>query len=76
MPADHYCNLRDETAQALVPFLRSQPSVGGPISANGFNVPGAIFTKEEFMVFFNIGTLRGGGKVPTITMKSRFSDPE
>jgi cytochrome c553 len=143
MPADQYRNLSDEDVQALIAFLRSQPSTGGPTPANNFNVLGAIFTnlsdfrtaqqpvghvstpqsgtieygkymvdvigcrschgpelqgrvetgqpgppagpnltqiiphwtEEEFMAFFNTGTLPGGGKVPVITLSSGYSEP-
>jgi hypothetical protein len=33
------------------------------------------WTEEEFMTFFNTGTLPGGGQVPTITLNSGFSEP-
>jgi len=34
------------------------------------------WTEEEFMTFFNTGTLPGGETVPVITLKSGFSEPE
>jgi mono/diheme cytochrome c family protein len=34
------------------------------------------WTEAEFMTFFNTGTLPGGGTVPTVTMKSGFSEPK
>jgi len=36
-------------------------------------VPG--WTEEQFMDFFNTGTLPGGGKVPILTLPSGFSEP-
>jgi len=33
------------------------------------------WTEEQFMNFFNTGTLPGGGKVPMITLASGFSEP-
>jgi cytochrome c5 len=33
------------------------------------------WTEEQFMTFFNTGTLPGGGKVPMITLTSGFSEP-
>jgi mono/diheme cytochrome c family protein len=33
------------------------------------------WTEADFMTFFNTGTLPGGGKVPTLTLKSGFSEP-
>jgi len=33
------------------------------------------WTEEQFMTFFNTGTLPGGGKVPVLTLKSGFSEP-
>jgi mono/diheme cytochrome c family protein len=33
------------------------------------------WTEEEFMAFFNTGTLPGGGQVPILTLKSGFSEP-
>lgn len=33
------------------------------------------WTEEEFMTFFNTGTLPGGTKVPILTLKSGFSEP-
>jgi mono/diheme cytochrome c family protein len=33
------------------------------------------WTEDEFMTFFNTGTLPGGGKVPILTLKSGFSEP-
>jgi len=33
------------------------------------------WTEEQFMTFFNTGTLPGGGKVPILTLNSGFSEP-
>jgi mono/diheme cytochrome c family protein len=33
------------------------------------------WTEDEFMTFFNTGTLPGGGTVPVLTLKSGFSEP-
>ncbi len=33
------------------------------------------WTEEQFMTFFNTGTLPGGGKVPILTLPSGFSEP-
>lgn len=33
------------------------------------------WTEEQFMNFFNTGTLPGGGQVPILTLKSGFSEP-
>jgi cytochrome c553 len=33
------------------------------------------WTEEEFMTFFNTGTLPGGGKVPVLTLAGGFSEP-
>lgn len=34
------------------------------------------WTEEDFMIFFNTGTLPDGGQVPTLTLNSGFSEPE
>jgi mono/diheme cytochrome c family protein len=44
MPAGSFRNISDEDVQALVAYLRSQPSVGGPTPETQFNLLGAIFT--------------------------------
>lgn len=33
------------------------------------------WTEEQFMTFFNTGTLPGGGQIPILTLKSGFSEP-
>ncbi len=33
------------------------------------------WTEEQFMTFFNSGTMPGGAKVPILTLKSGFSEP-
>ena len=33
------------------------------------------WTEDQFMTFFNTGTIPGGGKVPVITLASGFSEP-
>jgi mono/diheme cytochrome c family protein len=143
MPAGSYRNMSDDDVQALVAYLRSQPSIGGPTPDNQFNLLGAIFmnlsdfrtaqqpagsvtapqagtpdygkymvdiigcrdchgpelqgrvdsgqpgppagpnltkivpqwSEEQFMTFFNSGTLPGGSKVPILTLASGFSEP-
>ena len=144
MPSAGFRNLSDEDVQAVVAYLRAQPSVGAPTPTNGFNVLGAIFTnlvdfrvaqpavanvvapppgtpeygkymvdiigcrdchgaqlqgkiddgapgpppgpnltamiphwtEEQFMTFFNTGTLPGGGTVPLLTLPSGYSEPK
>ncbi len=143
MPSDNFRNMSDDDVQALVAYLRSQPSTGGPTPANQFNLLGAVFmnlsdfrtaqkpagsvaapqpgtsaygkylvdvigcrschgdqlqgkvdngqpgppagpsltqivpqwTEEQFMTFFNTGTLPGGGRVPTLTLSSGITEP-
>lgn len=43
MPAEVYRNLSDDDVQALVAYLRSQPSTGGLTPTNQFNLFGALF---------------------------------
>jgi hypothetical protein len=33
------------------------------------------WTEEEFMTYFNTGTMPGGAQVPILTLKSGFSEP-
>ena len=143
MPSENFRNMSDNDVQALVAYLRSQPSTGGPTPANQLNLLGAVFmnlsdfrtaqqpvssvtapqpgtsdygkymvdiigcrgchgdqlqgkvdngqpgpppgpnltqivpqwTEEQFMTFFNTGTLPGGEKVPTLTLSNGFSEP-
>jgi len=143
MPSDNFRNLSDDDVQALVAYLRSQPSTGGPSPENHFNILGAIFmnlsdfrtaqqpagsvtapqtgtveygkylvdvigcrschgaqlqgkvangqpgpppgpnltqivphwTEDQFMTYFNTGTMPGGGKVPMITLNSGYTEP-
>ncbi|HLC05110.1 MAG TPA: c-type cytochrome [Anaerolineales bacterium] len=143
MPAGGFRNMSDDDVQALVAYLRSQPSTGEPTPENRFNVLGAIFmnlsdfrtaqqpagsvttsqagtpeygkymvdiigcrdchgpelqgkvdsgqpgppagpnltkivpqwTEEQFMTFFNTGTMPDGRKVPILTLASGFSEP-
>ena len=143
MPAGSYRNMSDDDVQALVAYLRSQPSTGAPTPNNQFNLLGAVFmnlsdfrtaqqpvgsvtapragtleygkywvdiigcsdchgaqlqgkvddgqpgppagpnltlivpqwTEEQFMTFFNTGTMPGGAKVPIITLASGYSSP-
>lgn len=143
MPAGSYRNISDDDVQALVAFLRSQPSTGEPTPDNQFNLLGAIFmnlsdfrtaqqpvgivsahqagtleygkymvdiigcsdchgdqlqgkidngqpgppagpnltqivpnwTEEQFMTYFNTGTMPGGAQVPMITMNSGYTTP-
>lgn len=143
MPAGTYQHLSDDDAQAIVAYLRSQPSTGEPTPDSKITVLGAIFnylfkfqtaqppvanvaapqpgtpeygkymvdilgcrechgeqlqgkvdngqpgpppgpnltllmpqwTEEQFMTFFNTGTLPGGAAVPTLTLPSGFTEP-
>jgi cytochrome c553 len=143
MPSNNFRNLSDDDVQALVAYLRSQPTSGGRTPSNQFNVLGAIFmnlmdfrvaqqpagtvtapqtgtpeygkylvdiigcrdchgdqlqgkvdngqpgptpgpnltlivpqwTEEQFMTYFNNGTMPGGAQVPILTLKSGFSEP-
>ena len=43
MPSNIGRNLSDDDIQAIVAYLRSQPSVGGPTPTNQFNLLGALF---------------------------------
>jgi cytochrome c553 len=43
MPSDNFRNMSDDDVQALVAYLRSQPSTSGPTPANQFNLLGAVF---------------------------------
>jgi mono/diheme cytochrome c family protein len=143
MPSEDFRNISDDDVQALVAYLRSQPSAGGPTPENRFNLLGAIFlnlsdfrtaqqpvgsvttpqagtpeygkymvdiigcrdchgaqlqgkvdngqpgptpgpnltlivprwTEEQFMTFFNTGTMPGGAQVPMLTLASGFTEP-
>ena len=63
MPAGSYRNMSDDDVYALVAYLRSQPATGAPTPNN------------QFMTFFNTGTLPGGTQVPMLTLASGFSEP-
>lgn len=57
--------------------LQGRVENGQPGPPAGPNLTRIIpqWTEEEFMVFFNTGTMPGGGKVPTLTLSSGFSEP-
>jgi cytochrome c553 len=57
--------------------LQGRVETGQPGPPAGPNLTLIIpqWTEEEFMTFFNTGTLPGGGKVPIVTMASGFSEP-
>jgi mono/diheme cytochrome c family protein len=59
------------------PQLQGRVENGQPGPPAGPNLTLIIpqWTEEEFMTFFNTGTLPGGGKVPILTMASGFSEP-
>jgi mono/diheme cytochrome c family protein len=50
----------------------SQP---GPPAGPNLTMIVPQWTEEQFMAFFNTGTLPGGGQVPILTLKSGFSEP-
>ncbi len=57
--------------------LAGRPESNQPGPPPGPNLTEIIpqWTEEEFMTFFNTGTLPGGGEVPTLTLKSGFTEP-
>ncbi len=57
--------------------LQGKVENGQPGPPPGPNLTQIIpqWTEEEFMAFFNTGTLPGGGQVPILTLKSGFSEP-
>jgi cytochrome c553 len=59
------------------PELQGRLETGQPGPPAGPNLTRIIpqWTEEEFMAFFNSGTLPGGGKVPIITLSSGYSEP-
>jgi mono/diheme cytochrome c family protein len=59
------------------PELQGRVETGQPGPPAGPNLTQIIpkWTEEEFMTFFNTGTLPGGGKVPIVTLASGYSEP-
>jgi cytochrome c553 len=59
------------------PELQGRVETGQPGPPAGPNLTLIIpqWTEEEFMAFFNSGTLPGGGKVPVLTLSSGYSEP-
>jgi len=57
--------------------LQGRVANGQPGPPPGPNLTKIIpqWTEDEFMVFFNTGTLPGGATVPILTLKSGFSEP-
>lgn len=57
--------------------LQGKMDNGLPSPPPGPNLTQIIpkWTEEQFMTFFNTGTLPDGGKVPIITLTSGFSEP-
>lgn len=57
--------------------LQGKVENGQPGPPPGPNLTRIIpqWTEEQFMAFFNTGTLPGGGQVPILTLKSGFSEP-
>lgn len=59
------------------PELQGRVETGQPGPPAGPNLTQIIprWTQEQFMAFFNTGTLPGGGRVPIITLSSGYSEP-
>ncbi len=59
------------------PELQGRVDTGQPGPPAGPNLTQIVpqWTEEEFMDFFNSGTLPGGGKVPVLTLSSGYSEP-
>ncbi len=57
--------------------LQGKVETGQPGPPPGPNLTLIVpqWTEEQFMTFFNTGTLPGGGQVPILTLKSGFSEP-
>lgn len=57
--------------------LQGKVDNGQPGPPSGPNLTKIIpqWTEEQFMTFFNTGTLPGGGQVPILTLDSGFSEP-
>jgi mono/diheme cytochrome c family protein len=57
--------------------LQGRVETGQPGPPAGPNLTLIVpkWTEEEFMAFFNTGTLPGGGQVPIITLSSGYSEP-
>jgi mono/diheme cytochrome c family protein len=57
--------------------LQGKVDNGQPGPTPGPNLTQIVpkWTQEEFMAFFNTGTLPGGAKVPVLTLPSGFSEP-
>lgn len=58
--------------------LQGKPDTGQPGPPPGPNLTQIVpqWTEEQFMNFFNTGTLPDGKKVPMVTMKSGYSEPK
>lgn len=59
------------------PQLEGKVDNGQPGPPPGPNLTKIIpqWTEDEFMTFFNTGTLPGGAQVPTLTLNSGFTEP-
>jgi cytochrome c553 len=59
------------------PELQGRVETGQPGPPAGPNLTQIVsqWTEEEFMTFFNTGTLPGGAKVPAIILPSGYSEP-
>jgi cytochrome c553 len=57
--------------------LQGKVDTGAPGPPPGPNLTKIVpqWTEEQFMTFFNTGTLPGGGTVPILTLPSGFSEP-
>ena len=57
--------------------LQGKVDNGQPGPTPGPNLTEIVpqWREEQFMTFFNTGVMPGGGEVPTITLKSGFSEP-
>ncbi len=57
--------------------LQGKMETGQPGPPAGPNLTNIVpqWTEEQFMTFFNTGTMPGGGKVPMLTLASGFSEP-
>jgi mono/diheme cytochrome c family protein len=59
------------------PELQGRVDTGqlGPPAGPNLTKIVSLWTEDEFMTFFNTGTLPGGRKVPIVTLASGFSEP-
>jgi cytochrome c553 len=57
--------------------LQGKVADGKPGPTPGPNLTKIVpqWTEDQFMTFFNTGTLPGGGQVPTVTLPSGFTEP-